>query len=166
MNSDLEELAKRAVECGRWRWLAGMAAYMTDSAHQTAPYESLHDTRVRTVGNPWQVDGAASERIRVAVGDERPILGTVFTSALLPDLTDPATLGCVLALVREAYDDHTATLEWAGCVDEAGDQYDEWTACVFVSTESESGEGPSLDSERYEGYTEGAALVAALEAAP
>ena len=28
--------------------------------------------------------------------------------AELPDLTDPATLGCLLALVREAYDDERA----------------------------------------------------------
>lgn len=27
---------------------------------------------------------------------------------MLPDLTDPATLGCLLALVREAYDDERA----------------------------------------------------------
>jgi len=34
-----------------------------------------------------------------------PILGSPMFKRALPDLTDPATLGCLLALVREAWDD-------------------------------------------------------------
>ena len=31
-----------------------------------------------------------------------------------PDFTDPATLGCLLALVREAWGDPTLSIAWAG----------------------------------------------------
>lgn len=62
----------------------------------------------------------------------------------LPDLTDPATLGCVLALVREA---------WGMPRLVAIPQPDgEWTVSGLTSVAS--------------GDTEAAALVAALEAAP
>jgi hypothetical protein len=69
----------------------------------------------------------------------------------LPDLTDPATLGCLLALVREAWgDDEAYAIPWH---DEDGG----WTICV-------------REAERCitvsEGNTEAEALVAALEAAP
>ena len=71
----------------------------------------------------------------------------------VPDLRDPATLGCLLALVREAWGDPTIHLT---CVDslEAG-QYDwivrsvadKWSSDLLSDSEAE-------------------ALVAALEAAP
>ena len=69
----------------------------------------------------------------------------------LPDLTDPATLGCLLALVREAWDDDEAyAIPWH---DEDGG----WTICV---REAERSINVS------EGNTEAEALVAALEDAP
>lgn len=74
-------------------------------------------------------------------------------SPFVPDLRDPATLGCLLALVREAWGDPTIHLT---CVDslEAG-QYDwivrsvadKWSSDLLIDSEAE-------------------ALVAALEAAP
>lgn len=65
----------------------------------------------------------------------------------IPDLTDPATLGCLLVLVREAYGDHRLAcvpwrLQWA--VDRV------WRRNGHLA----------------EGATEAEALVAALEAAP
>jgi hypothetical protein len=66
-------------------------------------------------------------------------------SDALPDLTDPATLGCLLALVREAWGDPCMYLAPA----------DGW----YV------GKG-GRDSMPGEGPTEASALVAALEAAP
>lgn len=65
----------------------------------------------------------------------------------IPDLTDPATLGCLLALVRGAWGDQRLAcvpwrLNWA--VDRV------WMRNGHVA----------------EGATEGEALVAALEAAP
>ena len=64
-----------------------------------------------------------------------------------PDLTDPATLGCLLALVREAWGDPSAyTMAYCG----------RWTLCSDRDEEIDPGDGA----------TEAAALVAALEAAP
>lgn len=67
--------------------------------------------------------------------------------AALPDLTDPATLGCLLALVREAHSDPNASVY----------HVDGWW---WVSLRGRP-------VELYpEGATEAEALVAALEAAP
>lgn len=71
----------------------------------------------------------------------------------LPDLTDPATLGCLLALVREAWGWDSAFT----CHDESGWCVNSGADCD-VDLQDEAG-----DSERY--ATEAAALVAALEAA-
>lgn len=67
--------------------------------------------------------------------------------AMLPDLADPATLGCLLALVREAWGDPLAYT--MAC-------YGRWTLCSDRDEEIDPGDGP----------TEAEALVAALEAAP
>lgn len=72
---------------------------------------------------------------------------------VVPDLTDAATLGCLLALVREAWDDEGAyTMPQIGS---QGGGWDLW-AC------------PPADGNcpRGTGDTEAEALVAALEAAP
>ena len=63
-----------------------------------------------------------------------------------PDLTDPATLGCLLALVREAYADPAFCIQ---CV--AGYWYEDSDKRELVPRSNE---------------TEAEALVAALEAAP
>jgi len=70
-----------------------------------------------------------------------------------PDLTDPATLGCLLALVREAWGWDSAFT----CHDESGWCVNSGADCD-VDLQDEAG-----DAERY--VTEAAALVAALEAA-
>ena len=69
----------------------------------------------------------------------------------LPDLSDPATVGCLLALVREAWGDPCICT----AVDNtsAGWWVDGWTAAR-----------PQVPSDLHP--TEAAALVAALEAAP
>ena len=61
----------------------------------------------------------------------------------LPDLTDPATLGCLLALVRKAWREPDAYIAPA----------DGWFVNVRFGV-------------HFEAPTEAAALVAALEAAP
>ena len=70
---------------------------------------------------------------------------------LLPDLSDPATLGCLLALVREAWGDPGAS---AGICD---DLY--WEVGGVLP-------GGGRGSFEFHGATEAEALVAALEAAP
>lgn len=72
----------------------------------------------------------------------------------LPDLTDPATLGCLLALVREAWGDPTAMVSpIKGC----DGSCDSWVCYVY----------PCEDRERrYLAASEPACLIAALAAAP
>lgn len=72
----------------------------------------------------------------------------IFYLGTLPDLSDPATLGCLLELVREAWGTETA---W---VEPGHDGL--WEMCIYVS-------GAPRLLESYQ--TEAEALVAALEAA-
>ena len=137
------DLARRAVACAGWRWLGGVC------------WEAVGDCPLchGAGGFRWrEADGSESGEAcpcsgrldyRLAVSDAQNMVGA------LPDLTDPATLGCLLALVREAHGDplihvlpctHGGVTEWRAWTDSAADPY--WC-----------------------GPTEAAALVAGLEAA-
>jgi hypothetical protein len=70
----IDAAGRRAAACGNWRWLAGMLL--------------IH---------PPAHGGATGYTNRMTGGDYLALLGEY------PDLTDPATLGCLLALVREAW---------------------------------------------------------------
>ncbi len=89
----------------------------------------------------WIGGGSA----RVTVGGLPGDLPTMRDGTIaLPDLTDPATLGCLLALVREAW----------------GTEY------VHARKSERGWEVCRGSSEWYHGETEAEALVAALEEAP
>jgi hypothetical protein len=118
MNTDLEALARRAVACPRWRWMPGMLVKYVGPPTELHPKGLELECRVRRVN--WE----SSE-------DD------------LPDLSDPATLGCLLALVREQYQDATTQIDSG-----------KWWVAAMNGTRV--GMGP----------TEAEALVAALEAAP
>ena len=132
------DLARRAVGCGHWRWMPGMLAL--DSCNEEYPARVIDERRSVVYEDS---DGAVHE-------------GLVSRSDV-PDLTDPATLGCLLALVREA-------------VQEPGLH----VRCMLPSAPDMSGKTPpswvlylgrgKRWSDRHE--TEAAALVAALEPAP
>ena len=124
-----EELAQRAVACKHWRWMPGM--------------QSINFARFLG-GDSWAEHGG-SVVVFVDTYD-----------ADLPDLDDPATLGCLLALVREA---HGGKPVWLSPdTREHGNEILEWEVCVFVG-------GFASETLAF-GPTEAAALVAALEAAP
>jgi len=76
----MSDLSKRAVACKGWRWMPGM---------------------LDTTGRRFIEYADCGEAAWLWVADDGcewlPVEGR------LPDLTDPATLGCLLALVREAY---------------------------------------------------------------
>jgi len=72
----MTDLARRLVASPRWRWMPGMRA---------------------TRAGPW------TEPDAVRVPESLPNGGY---PGWLPDLTDPATVGCLLSLVREALKDH------------------------------------------------------------
>ena len=164
------ELGKRAIACKRWRWMPGM----------------LTTCRLRVVdGGADYVIGHRSGPTRDGGGwiDETP-------TSRLPDLTDPATIGCFLALVREAWPDTAkppphnlpACTEAANarvsCSECEGrghplGRHGDGSNCVRCYGD---GHVPSHEfiewlcfvpgGRRFHGRTEAEALVAALEAAP
>lgn len=81
MTPELDALARRAVACPRWRWMPGMLAALSEGM-VTSP---LRLTDERRLHYPDEYDWPHDLGLR------------------LPDLTDPATVGCLLALVREAW---------------------------------------------------------------
>jgi len=70
------DLARRVVACLRWRWMDGMRALDGD---RKCGFRLTENS-----GLPGHPD---------------PVVDDSWT----PDLSDPATLGCLLALVREAW---------------------------------------------------------------
>ena len=88
--------------------------------------------------------------VRLSTGDE-------LDEALvpLPDLTDPATLGCVLQLVRDAWGDHTIVVD--NDLMKGHERHDCGAHPWWVAVTS---------LHHYAGHSEVEALVCALEAAP
>jgi len=121
MTKEQIALSRRAVASGRWQWAPGAL-----------------DQFGRRVINVWPDDlGIKWSHI--------PENCVVRDADALPDLSDAATLGCLLALVREAWGDYHAYLA-------PGPGW-------FV------GSG-SRNAVYGEGATEAEALVVALERAP
>ena len=125
-DAESNELARRAVACKgfRWRWMPGML-----------------DVSGRRVLCVWPDDlGIKWSHI--------PENCVVRDADALPDLTDAATLGCLLALVREAWESPKANVSWV--------TYDKCMV-VFATGHAQKFLLASTEAE---------ALVAALEAAP
>lgn len=118
MTDEMTALSRRAVACRGWRWMPGMRV-MPAGGMVAAPLRLTDDY-------DWPHD-----------------LGL-----RLPDLSDPATLGCLLALVREAW--RCPTLSPSEGLNSG------WEVWLW--------NGPSR-LVRSRGTTEAEALVAALESA-
>jgi len=84
MTPELEELAKRAVASKHWRWLPGMRAVGR-----------------RTLPTAW-----------FRLEESIPNLTGEWADAI-PDLADPATVGCVIQLVCDAWGDPHSYLVWS-----------------------------------------------------
>jgi len=125
-------LSRRAVACGGWRWLRGM----------------LRQDDYRYIGSGMWARWS----------DVHSLTTALHAPDQLPDLTDSATRGCLLTLVREAWGNPHIWVE--SCVDRemwsSIDHYKLGWACP-------NGEPVPPDIEC---ATEAEALVAALEAAP
>ena len=114
------ELARRAVACKDWRWRPGMKVSALSDACPPRPMRIADDLRL------W-----------------RP-----YSDQTLPDLTDPATLGCLLALVRKAWRQPTLYCHYS---------HGMWTVEGFDLASPMDLPGADTEAE---------ALVRALEAAP
>jgi hypothetical protein len=125
------DLARRAVACRDWRWMPGMA--------------TTGDYRLTLVSDDQQW-------FILCRPHEYPVEREGGMGGNLPDLSDPATIGCLLQLAREAW--KSPRLQVSPMLEPAPA---EWVA--YPNT------GPDC-ARRYVAPTEAAALVAALEAAP
>lgn len=132
----MNELAQRAVACKGWRWMPGMLA--TDGVSLACRvYNDGLVLRWATNIPDW------------------PLHSVDGNEDFLPDLSDPATLGCLLALVREA---------WGGPALSVTAGY---TKDRKVEWEVEHPHPDSLPEALWTYFdSEAEALVAALEAAP
>lgn len=135
---NLEELGRRAVACKHWRWMPGMLARRhTPQGLDICRRHSETDVRPAPPADEYA------------------------------DLSDPATLGCLLALVREAWPD-----EWQEFMVPIFDGFSHWrvgclqlerlpgTPRLIVPVNQET-----MDPLVW-AYSEAEALVVALEAAP
>ena len=128
---EIEELARRAVACKRWRWMPGML--------------SAKGLRVTRRDSDGYVVGYYEDLSYIA----ECVAGT------LPDLSDPATLGCLLALVRKAWGpDASVSVNMSG-----------FWAVGGATVLSGKGKGASINLGIWKS-SELEALVAALEVAP
>jgi len=138
------KIARAFVACSRWQWMPGMLCVkpvgIPGGPHGGMGYQPLASVRVTKVT-------LHPARLSMGAYDWSPV-------GCLPDITDPATLGCILRLVRDATGDpglhlrctlpyvpsYTASLPWLAC----------------------SGRGQRL-TERH--HTEAEALLQVLQAA-
>jgi hypothetical protein len=135
MTPELQTLARRAVACKGWRWVPGMAVadafgWRRGLVVDIAPLPEPGAWVANRAGVSW--------------------LSAEELGRCLPDLSDPGTLGCLLALVREAI----------GCP-EAHVYYADLSRLWVVRWGHEG-----LGVRTVDASTEAEALVAALEAAP
>ena len=88
MNERQTQLSEQLVASKHWRWMPGMLTTSVDGPGLRVETVDATDPSIVYVGDlPW------------------------FVSAP-PDLDDPATIGCLLALVREAWGDHVWIRWW------------------------------------------------------
>lgn len=141
--TDAEALAlgKRAVACRGWRWMPRM--HGLDIHANGFTFLFAHPSGGAIVLQ----DGAVLQTLPVS---------REFMRLTLPDLRDPATLGCLLALVREAH----------GALVYVEPRWDLAWRLVPMMWEVYTMSDSSTIGPSYKGATEAEALVAALEGAP
>ena len=161
MTEEQIALAKRAVVCKGFRWMPGMAFDLTRNdatstgwritsvQHGYFSYWASEVVVIKASVCEFVISPRGNVHVRYA---GRPLPDKSSGCRMLPDLTDPATLGCLLALVREAWNEESIGFVRQECGRANGGP--RW---FMIDEGGERG-----------GYhpTEAEALVAALEAAP
>jgi len=152
MTEEMKELGRRAVACKGWRWMPGMLSRCSTDTRR-AVYRWLVGLDTRHYGLVCIVQDKHGQPCRnVATLQPGP--------DDLPDLSDPATLGCLLALVREAWGPGAYLRRWANpAPDMSGKDRSKWEPVDGLGRRLAAG-------PRVLCATEAEALVAALEAAP
>lgn len=138
MTDDLKELGRRAIACRGWRWMDGM---LDGNIHEER-YNAEHDGFLERDCDGYRYRG--------------------LLEGSLPDLSDPATLGCLLALVRVVWSDDRAWLEATNryyAFNENGPNCCEPAWILHVLDQ------PAQTYRKIAGATEAEALVCALEMA-
>lgn len=154
MTEEQIAIARRAVACKGFRWMPGMRAVGKYPNYPVRVHEfgeNVRDTDDMAEPEPWGWQQPAP------YGDH------AYPGPYLPDLRDPATLGCLLALVREAYADPALYVRLSDTTRQS-DGVRAWEVLGWLDpARSPDGRGGSWRGWGY--ASEAEALVAALELA-
>jgi len=151
--SKADELARMAVACPGWRWMPGMLVRIIWSGYNSGEWDVRLSEKVEW---PLLDDGTTKTQWFVGGSDVEYDAETI--EAGIPDLTDPATAGCLLHLVREAAYDGRVRPHGNTGSDGEGTW---WFAVTYELSDDPHPYEWCTPGER----TEAEALVAALEAA-
>ncbi len=164
MTPELTTLALRAVACKGWRWMPGMRG-VRSFFHPTLGEHVTVNVRIESSLDVELIETPSSSQELVSSA-HCTVSGWTKVSDLLPDLTDPATLGCLLALVREAWADPRIHAAPALYAHDAPPEYQYTISHWHVYSPGPYNPLTEPPKCAVTGKTEAEALVAALEAAP
>lgn len=154
MTNEMIDLAHRVIACKNWRWFPGMLAWRTNHRNEVVQIRFVDGLDIYAeLADPRVIERMPSKTLLAAAG-HTVIDGWHRVDELFPVLTDSATLGCLLSLVREAWEDPTAST----AATREADGKRGWVMDCWDPKSPLNGIGPF--------QSEAEALIAALEVAP